>query len=80
MYRNSGVNAQLRLVHTYRIDYIEETNDPFRSALHRLKNTNDGIMDEVHALRAQYGADMVALIVGSSGYFGMAFVGPGRKL
>ncbi|CAJ1940008.1 unnamed protein product, partial [Cylindrotheca closterium] len=77
MYQNSGVNAQLRLVYTYRVSsYIEETTDPFRAALYQLRTMDDGIMDEVHYLRAQYGADMVALIVGSSDYCGMAFVGP----
>ncbi|CAJ1940188.1 unnamed protein product [Cylindrotheca closterium] len=77
MYQNSGVNAQLRLVYSYRVSsYTEETTDPFRAALYQLKNTDDGFMDEVHDLRARYGADMVALIVGSSDYCGMAFVGP----
>lgn len=73
-YENSAVNFRLRLVHTAQVDYVEQ---PFRD-LDRLANPNDGYMDEVHTLRDQYAADLVALIPGNSaaerGYCGVAFL------
>ncbi len=61
---NSGVNnVTFRLVHTEKMTYTESGN--FSTDLSRLSGTSDGFMDNVHALRDQYGADMVSLIIGS---------------
>lgn len=57
----SGIAARLRLVHTASVDAQE--NGSFDSALERVRRTDDGIMDEVHALRDQHGADLVSLVV-----------------
>jgi peptidyl-Asp metalloendopeptidase len=73
-YENSGVSFRVRLVHTAQVDYNEQV---FRD-LDRLSDPSDGYMDEVHALRDQYAADLVALIPGNSaeirGYCGIAFL------
>lgn len=70
-YAKSGVPQHLRLVHTAELAY-GETGD-FNAELSRLCSKVDGHMDEVHALREQYGADLVSLIVASSSYCGMAY-------
>jgi hypothetical protein len=73
-YENSDVNFRIRLVHTAQVNYDEQ---PFQD-LGRLADPLDGYMDEVHLLRNQYAADLVALIAGNSaaerGYCGIAFL------
>jgi len=60
-YANSGINTRLRLAHTAEVSYNE--NGTFSEHLDRLTIPDDGLMDGVHALRDQYGADMVSLMV-----------------
>jgi PKD repeat protein len=43
-------------------------------ALYALRDTNDGIMDNVHTLRDTYGADIVSLINEDGNYCGIAWV------
>ena len=74
-YLESGVNAQLRLVHMYPVNYTETGVE---SALAHLRKEDDGNMDEIHGLREIYGADMVALIVSSELYCGIGSFGPRR--
>jgi len=58
----SGINTQLRLVHAYRDpDYVEPSS--FSTSLGDLRSQTDGKLDSVHAKRALYGADVVAMIV-----------------
>lgn len=75
----SGVQTQLRLVHAQYIEYTESIVqagvNPFKDALDALRGTTDGIMDEVHDLRDQYGADLVHMIIGATNYCGRAGVG-----
>ena len=72
-YRNSQIAMQLRLVRAAEISYAETGN--MSTDLSRLRSTNDGFMDQVHTLRNQYKADMVALIVDNGGaYCGIAYV------
>jgi hypothetical protein len=54
-------NIKLRLVHTYQTDYVEEGGH--FEHLWRLSDKGDGYMDEVHALRDKYRADVVVLVV-----------------
>jgi metallopeptidase family M12-like protein len=54
-------NVKLRLVHTYQTEYVE-AGDQFED-LWRLADKGDGKMEEVHALRDKYRADVVVLIV-----------------
>lgn len=61
-FRNSGIaNVRLRLVHAYETEYVEQGTH-FEHVF-RLADKNDGYMDEVHALRDKYKADVVALVV-----------------
>jgi peptidyl-Asp metalloendopeptidase len=42
--------------------------------LRRLTNVNDGFMDDVHALRDAYKADLVALLVDPGNWGGIAWI------
>ena len=57
-YLNSGVVQRIRLVYAGEVNYTETD---LLTDLGRLQTTNDGFMDEVHALRNLYGADLVSL-------------------
>ncbi len=72
-YSNSQIAMQLRLVHTAEVAYTE--SGAIDTDLTRLQNTTDGTMDQVHQLRDQHKADLVALIVDNGGGFcGIAYV------
>lgn len=68
-YSNSGVNATLTLVHTYQVNYNESS---FSTDLSYFRNKNDGVMDEVHGKRDQYGADVAMIMTNISDYCGKA--------
>ncbi|HSN77732.1 MAG TPA: M12 family metallo-peptidase, partial [Anaerolineae bacterium] len=72
-YANSQINMQLRLVHTAEVAFTESTGS-MGTDLGRLQSKTDGYMDEVHALRDQYHADMVSLIVANMGSCGIAYL------
>lgn len=79
-YKSSQVQAQLRLVHSRREDrYSEATSDAFGKALNAVTSTSDGNMDEVHAERKKYGADLVALIIDDPKLCGLAWLGPRKS-
>jgi len=69
-YEAGGVGHRFRLVHTAPVQYVESGNS--LTDLARLKNPNDGFMDEVHPLRDAWGADLVSLI-NTSGSAGVAY-------
>lgn len=71
-YANSGINYQLNLVKAAEVNYTEVTS--FNEMLGRLRNPSDGVLDEVHALRDMYGADLVSMIVGGSQYCGLGYM------
>ena len=56
-YANSGIIQRVRLVYAGEIDYAEKS---FVDDLDALTDPNDGKMDEVHALRDRFGADIVS--------------------
>jgi hypothetical protein len=58
---NTADNVVLRLVHTEQIAYSDDGGS-IDTDLSRLQGTSDGFMDNVHALRNAYGADLVSLI------------------
>jgi hypothetical protein len=60
-FNRSEIAARLRLVHTALVNVQE--NGSFDTALDRLRRTDDGFMDGVHAVRDEFGADLVSLIV-----------------
>ena len=78
-YANSGVVQRLRLAAAVEVDYVE--NGDIRVDLDRITATNDGIMDDVHALRDTYKADVVSLITQTAGspYCGVAWLMPGNN-
>ena len=76
-YTGSGVTTKLRLVHAYREgNYVEASANAFSAALNAITGKSDGVMDDVHAKRDQYGADIVALIIHDNQYCGVAWLGP----
>lgn len=64
-YANSGIAQRVRLVHAAQVNYTETGNGD--TDLTRLQNPSDGYVDEVHALRDAYGADVVSLWVENLG-------------
>jgi hypothetical protein len=72
-YANSAIGAQLRLVHTAEVSYVESGS--ISTDLSRLRSRTDGYMDEVHGWRDTHAADVVALInANGGGYCGIAYV------
>lgn len=72
-YQNSRIAMRLRLVRAAEVAYAETGN--MNTDLVRLQRTGDGFLDQVHTLRNQYMADLVALIVDNGGsYCGIAYV------
>ncbi|MGR9044310.1 MAG: M12 family metallo-peptidase [Gammaproteobacteria bacterium] len=71
-YINSNVDMQLNVVYAGEVSYNQTGN--MSTTLQNLAVTNDGQMDQIHALRDQYGADQVVLISSESNYCGIAYV------
>ena len=63
-YANSEIRHRIRLVHSHETEYEQEHTMDID--IDRIRIPEDGYMDEVHALRNEYGADLVALLVGHS--------------
>ncbi|MCA9245232.1 MAG: right-handed parallel beta-helix repeat-containing protein, partial [Phycisphaerales bacterium] len=68
----SGISTSIILVHTAEVSYAETGDADIDGP--RLVDPNDGYLDDVHALRDEYGADCVSLWVdqlnsGGIGYF-----------
>lgn len=66
IFNSSGVAATLRLVRTVAVswdDTFTYSGGHYETALAALKSTSDGHLDELHALRDTYGADLVSLII-----------------
>ena len=68
----SLVDSRYRLVYMGEVNYVE--TGTMYDALSKLQNQTDGYMDNVHALRDQYGADIVSLIDEDSNGCGIAWV------
>ncbi|MDB5105386.1 MAG: peptidyl-Asp metalloendopeptidase [Fibrobacteres bacterium] len=64
-FTNSRIDARLSLVRAQQINYAETGN--MGTDLGRLQNRTDGYMDDVHAVRDAYKADLVSLIVENTG-------------
>jgi hypothetical protein len=71
-YARSGVFPRLRLVHAEEVAYTESTS--FSEDFTRLTNPSDGFIDNVHALRNTYGADMVSLFRAPGSLCGIAWL------
>lgn len=68
----SQIATRIRLVHAALTPYTE--SGTYLDNLYRLQDPADGPMDELHALRDQYGADVVALIADVSDVCGVAWL------
>lgn len=73
-YNNSAINTQLRLVHTLE---VANSSGDFSADLNNLRAQTDGVVDEVHAVRDSYGADMVSWFIEDTTYCGIAYVNTG---
>lgn len=62
VYANSRVDARVRLVHRYQTEYVPR--EDMIAVLTYLQAPADGQLDEVHAVRDRYGADLVVLLTG----------------
>lgn len=72
-YSHGGVGLTLRLVHAAQISYTGSGN--LTTDLTKLQSTGDGVMDQAHALRDQYKADVVCLLVPNGGaYAGLGYL------
>ncbi len=67
----SGVEARLRLVELREVSFREAGR--VESDLEILREENDGALDEVHALREAFGADVVQLVVEEADGCGIAY-------
>lgn len=70
-YAASGIQTRLRLAYAGELDYAE---GEIGTDLSRLRNTTDGWIDEVHTLRNDFRADMVAMLSDSSGACGLGYL------
>ncbi|KHK03072.1 M12 family metallo-peptidase [Desulfovibrio sp. TomC] len=74
-YAQSGVIQRFRLVHAQEVAYVEDTGSSgFDIALGNLQNPSDGVIDNIHALRNQYGADIVSLLINNGWYCGLGYL------
>lgn len=71
-YANSEVAQRINLVHMREIAYTETGN--LGTSLSDITGTSDGKMDEVHAWRNEYGADLVALISNDTSACGQGYL------
>jgi hypothetical protein len=74
----SGVKTNLKLVHAYRV----ETDGPelaMTDAIVSLRDTSDGVYDDVHEKREQYGADLVSMIHSDTTHCGIGISGPRKR-
>ncbi len=71
-YANTGLALRINLVGTREVTYTE--NGSCSTALDRITNPNDGVMDDVPALRDQTGADLVSLWVNRGDCGGIAWI------
>lgn len=71
-YLNSAIDMQINLVHMAEVSYTESGS--MSTSLQDVTATSDGKMDEVHALRNQYGADQVVLVTADTSACGTGYL------
>lgn len=72
---NSELEIELRLVHVHKTDYTDDEGDTDSNThLTRLRQQGDGYMDEVHTLREDHGADVIAVLAHVSDTGGLGYV------
>jgi len=74
-FQRSQITPRLRLVYQQEMtNYVQSTVNVFDTELDRLTNPSDGFIDQVHALRNAYGADMVSMLIDDDEYCGLAWL------
>ena len=71
-YQQSQVNPRLRLVFQREVNHVESAN--MNVELDRLTGRTDGYVDEVHAWRDTYGADVVSMFIDNDSLCGVAWL------
>lgn len=64
-FATSGVLTQLSVIAYQPVFYLEQVNIDFHADLTNLTGTSDGYLDEIHALRDYYAADLVLMVAGT---------------
>jgi hypothetical protein len=72
-YQLSGIDTRLRLVKTHYDDSYNDYRNQWEATLSYIRNNGDGQLDYVHAMRDQYGADFVNIIVDTGSYCGIGY-------
>lgn len=72
-YENSQIDMRVNLVYLGAGGFSETGN--FNQDLYNLTYVNDGIWNNVHTLRNQYGADLVAMLNNNYQYCGLGWLG-----
>ena len=70
-YKKSGITQRIQVVHTEQVKYT--TTGDSKKDINRFQGKNDNHLDEVHALRDRYAADVMVLITNPPNYSGRAF-------
>jgi|GEM_PF-795527 len=71
-YANSNIPLTISVVNMAEVNYTEDYS--LALALAKLTFDNDGVMDEVHALRNTYNADMVSLVASGGDVAGIGWI------
>lgn len=64
-FTTAGITTQLNVVAYQPVFYLEQVNEDFHADLNNVTGTSDGYLDEIHALRDYYAADVVLLVTGT---------------
>lgn len=67
IFRNSGIDTRLRLVHADSVNFQETNFSNSKVVLSAMESKTDGVLDEIHPLRDVHGADLVILVVDAKG-------------
>ncbi len=70
-YAKSDITMRVNLVHTAEVNFSETGS--MQTWVNQLRSTTDGVIDQVHQMRDDYGADAVSMIVDTGGYCGIAY-------
>lgn len=68
----SGIKSKLRLVKLHYEDQYDDTANKWSDVFSHFTGNRDGHMDYIPAMRDQYGADFVSIIVNTRGFCGSA--------
>jgi hypothetical protein len=73
-YELSGIPTKFRLVKTHFESAYNDYTNQWEATLAFLRNNGDGQLDYVHAMRDQFGADFVSMLVDTGSYCGIGYM------